>query len=153
MPEIYLRAFPKSEPTKILLYLSLFELGLSQHSSVSTDTCHGTEKQVLAFFFFYCLFIWLQWVSVVALGIFSCAMRDLVPQAGMEPGPPALGARSLSHWTTREVPAIPSDISNETSGEGNGCPLQYSCLKNFIDRRAWQATVHGVAKSQTRLSD
>ena len=38
-------------------------------------------------------------------------------------------------------------------GEGNGNPLQYSCLENPIDRGAWQTTVHGVAKSQTRLSD
>ena len=38
-------------------------------------------------------------------------------------------------------------------GEGNGYPLQYSCLENSMDRAAWQATVHGVAKSQTRLSD
>ena len=37
--------------------------------------------------------------------------------------------------------------------EGNGNPLQYSCLENPMDRGAWQATVHGVAKSQTRLSD
>ena len=38
-------------------------------------------------------------------------------------------------------------------GEGNGSPLQYSCLENPIDCRAWKATVHGVAKSRTRLSD
>ena len=37
--------------------------------------------------------------------------------------------------------------------EGNGTPLQYSCLENPIDRGAWWAAVHGVAKSQTRLSD
>ena len=37
--------------------------------------------------------------------------------------------------------------------EGNGNPFQYSCLENSMDRGAWQATVHGVAKSQTRLSD
>ena len=36
---------------------------------------------------------------------------------------------------------------------GNGNPLQYSCLKNFMLRGAWQATVHGVKKSQTWLSD
>ena len=36
-------------------------------------------------------------------------------------------------------------------GVGNGNPLQYSCLGILIDRGAWQATVHGVAKSQTRL--
>ena len=38
-------------------------------------------------------------------------------------------------------------------GEGNGNRLQYSCLENPIDRGAWWATVHGVAKSWTRLSD
>ena len=37
--------------------------------------------------------------------------------------------------------------------EGNGTPLQYSCLENSIDGGAWCAAVHGVAKSQTRLSD
>ena len=38
-------------------------------------------------------------------------------------------------------------------GEGNGTPLQYSCLENRMDGGAWWAAVHGVAKSQTRLSD
>ena len=38
-------------------------------------------------------------------------------------------------------------------GVGNGNLLQYSCLKNSMDRGAWQATVQGVTKSQTRLSD
>ena len=38
-------------------------------------------------------------------------------------------------------------------GEGNSNPLQYSCLENPLDGGAWQATVHGVAKSQTRPSD
>ena len=39
------------------------------------------------------------------------------------------------------------------SGEGNGNPLQYSCLENPMDRGAWGAIVHGVTESQTRLSD
>ena len=38
-------------------------------------------------------------------------------------------------------------------GEGNGYPLQYSCLENSRDRGAWRATVHGVAKSGTQLSN
>ena len=38
-------------------------------------------------------------------------------------------------------------------GEGNDNPLQYSCLENPMDGGAWWAIVHGVAKSQTRLSD
>ena len=40
-----------------------------------------------------------------------------------------------------------------SSGEGNGNPLQYSCLENPTDRGAWQAPVHGVAKSWTRWND
>ena len=38
-------------------------------------------------------------------------------------------------------------------GEGNGTPLQYSCLENPMDRGAWKAVVHGVAEGRTRLSD
>ena len=38
-------------------------------------------------------------------------------------------------------------------GEGNGNPLQYSCLETPMDRGTWWATVHGVTKSRTRLSD
>ena len=38
-------------------------------------------------------------------------------------------------------------------GEGNGNPLQYSCLENLVGRGAWWAAVHGVAGSRTRLSD
>ena len=41
--------------------------------------------------------------------------------------------------------------SGRSPGEGNGYPLQYSCLEKSTDRGAWQATLHGVAKSQTQL--
>ena len=40
-----------------------------------------------------------------------------------------------------------------SSGDRNGNPLRYSCLENSMDREAWRATVHGVAKSRTRLSN
>ena len=43
--------------------------------------------------------------------------------------------------------------SGRSPGEGNGNPLQYSCLENSMDIGAWLATVHGVAMSQTRLSN
>ena len=43
--------------------------------------------------------------------------------------------------------------SGRSSGEGNGNPLQYSCLENPMGGGAWQATVHGVTKSWTQLSD
>ena len=48
------------------------------------------------------------------------------------------------------VGSIPG--SGKSPGGGNGNPLQYSCLKHSMDRGAWRAAVHGVAKSQTQLS-
>ena len=56
-----------------------------------------------------------------------------------------------------EITGAPGDTdltpgSGRSPGGGNGTPLQYSCLGNPIDRGAWRATVHGVAKSQTQLS-
>ena len=41
--------------------------------------------------------------------------------------------------------------SGRSPGEGNGNPLQYSCLENPIERGPWRATVHGVTKSRTQL--
>ena len=46
-----------------------------------------------------------------------------------------------------------SDVIMLKSGEGNGTPLQYSCLGNPMNGGAWWAAVHGVAKSWTQLSD
>ena len=45
------------------------------------------------------------------------------------------------------------ETSNLSSGEGNGTPIQYSCLENPMDGGACKAAVHGLAKSQTRLRD
>ena len=59
------------------------------------------------------LFIWLHWVPVVVLRIFSCGIQilicstwDLVLCPVFEPWPPALGAQSLSHWITREISSL-----------------------------------------------
>ena len=68
---------------------------------------------------------------------------------------------SEDHLGVSDVKASASNVgdpgsipgSGRSPGEGNGNPLQYSCLENPMDRGAWQATVHGVAKSRTRLSD
>ena len=79
----------------------------------------------------------------------------------------------LSNWTTNnrvEPKGLPCSSNGEESAcntgdpgsipgsgrssrEGNGSPLQYSCLENPMDRGAWQATVCGIAKSQTWLSN
>ena len=58
----------------------------------------------------------------------------------------------------KNLPASAGDVGlipglGISSGGGNGNPLQYSCVENPMDRGAWQATVPGVTKSWTRLSD
>ena len=73
-----------------------------------------------------------------------------------------IAGRRFTVWATREVlvvkklPANARDIGDwwgRSLGKGNGNPLQYSCLENPMDRGAWWATVHGVTKSWTRLSN
>ena len=59
----------------------------------------------------------------------------------------------------KNLPATAGDVRDAGSipgwvrspGEGHGNPLQYSCLENPMDRRAWRPIVHGITKSQTRL--
>ena len=57
----------------------------------------------------------------------------------------------VSACNAGDLGSIPG--SGRSPGEGNGNPLQYSCLENPMDGGAWSASVHGVTKSQTRLSD
>ena len=60
---------------------------------------------MVSFFFFLNIYLFICTRSLLAAyKLFSCGMWDLVPRPGIEPGSPALGAWSLSHWTTREVP-------------------------------------------------
>ena len=83
--------------------------------------------------------------------------------------PPTILTGSLTFWTLYAfglAPAFaiwaPSSVretvgsisgSGRSLGEGNGNPLQYSCLENPMDRGAWQVTAHGVTKNWTRPSD
>ena len=53
----------------------------------------------------------------------------------------------VSAYNAGDLGSIPG--SGRSPGEGNGNPLQYSCLENPMDGGAWKATVHGVAKSRT----
>ena len=66
-------------------------------------------------------------------------------------GLPGGSEGKASASNTRDLGSIPG--SGRSPGEGNGNPLQYSCLENPVDGGAWWATVHGVAKSRTWLSD
>ena len=57
----------------------------------------------------------------------------------------------VSTWNARDPGSIPG--LGRSSGEGNGNPLQYSCQENPMEGGTWQATVHGITKSRTRLRD
>ena len=76
-----------------------------------------------------CYFILFYW-SIVAFPVVKKNKKQL-PATAREP---------------RDMGSIPG--SGRSSGVGNGNPLQYSCLENSMDRGAWWAIVHGVAKNQ-----
>ena len=61
------------------------------------------------------------------------------------------GSKEPSCQCRRDMGSIPG--LGRSPGEGPGNPLQYSCLENPTDRGAWRAAIHGVTKSQTRLSN
>ena len=80
--------------------------------------------------------------------------------------PPSMGFSRQEYWSGVPLPSpiVYPQINNTVTGEiitipehvfgeSKGTPLQYSCLKNPMDGGAWNAAVHGVSKSQTRLND
>ena len=90
-------------------------------------------------------------IVVILLGVRRCLVLIRIslvisgfPGGAVEKNPPT------SAGDTRDVGSIAG--LGRSPGEGNGNPLQYSCLQNPIDRGSWQATAHGVAKSPTQLS-
>ena len=108
------------------------------------------------------------------MGSCSSGQRALILAGSGPPRPRILAA----HWWRWNLVHVKSDLTRPQSsggsdgkvsassagdpgsipgsgrrpGEGNGDPVHYSCLENPMDRTAWQATVHGVTKSWTRLS-
>ena len=68
-------------------------------------------------------------------------------------------AQTIKNLIAMQETQVQSQVQTQVQGlgrspgEGNGNPLQYSCLENPMDRGAWRAMVYGVTKSQTRLSD
>ena len=69
-------------------------------------------------------------------------------EMGGFPGGSEVKASACNAGDLGSIPGL-----GRSPGEGNGTPLQYSCLENPMDEGAWWATVHWVTKSQTRLSD
>ena len=83
--------------------------GISLTSLIPSNVSHSVIHFLSFFKNFIYVFIWLPWVHGIfdlhySMRTLSCGMWDLVLWPGIEPHPPALGAWSVSHWTTREVP-------------------------------------------------
>ena len=87
--------------------------------------------------------------SVFRGSSFFCICFSVPPFTPL--GFPGSSADKESACNAEDLGSIPG--LGRSFGEGNGYPLQYSCLENSMERGAWQATVHGVAKSQTWLSN
>ena len=94
------------------------------------------------------------YIYIFSFGFFSIIgyykIFNIVPCAyiGGFPGGSEVKVSACNAGDLGSIPGL-----GRSPGEGNGNPLQYSCLENPMDRGAWWATVHGVAKSQTGLSD
>ena len=94
--------------------------------------------------------IW--WLSSIQFSL-SVMSDSLQPHELQHARPP----KGWLSWQ-KYLPAMLGDLdsipnSGRSPGEGTGNLLQYSCLENPMDRGAWRATVHGVSKSQTQLSN
>ena len=98
----------------------------------------------------------LKWIcNLIKLKNYSCYFRDDIIGCVLEVMSrhhfPGESDGKASAYNVGDLGSIPG--LGRSPGEGNGNPLQYSCLENLMDGGAWLATLHGVTKSQTRLSD
>ena len=143
-----------------LLFHILFHYGLSQNIEYSS-LCYQVGSRCLLVAQL-CLTLWIPWMVAHQVPMSMEFSRQeywsglLFPHPEMEPRSPALQADSL----LSETPGKPSLFyiyqfasASLKLGEGNGTPLQYSCLENPMEGGAWWAAVHGVTKSRTQLSN
>ena len=87
----------------------------------------------------------------VCYSLIQCSQQFIELTTSNNSGFPGGSDGKASTRNAGDPGSIPG--SGRSPGEGNGNPLQYSCLENSMDGGAWWATVHGVTKSRTRLSD
>ena len=81
----------------------------------------------------------------------SAKIRSSIPSAKTRPGADCSSDGKVSACNGGDLGSIPG--SGISPGEGNGKPLQYCCLESWMDGGAWFATVHGIIKSRTQLSN
>ena len=106
---------------------------------------NGPGNLLFVFIFFFNFFFFFA-----ALGP-SCSMWDTAPRPGIEPGPPALAAQSLSHWTTREVPRILTFILGKQILESAVC-FCYFFFSYSVDDFHFYSLFHETPKFFHTLS-
>ena len=92
-----------------------------------------------------------SWMAFPIFFLPDLTLANLYSQVWGFPGVSVVKSPPTNAGDPRDSGSIPG--SGRSLGGGNGNPLQYSCLEQSMDKGAWWATVHGVMKSQTHLSD
>ena len=132
--------------TSFLSYL----LGITVLPCFMSNVLNIFDLQILPIYFFHCFWVKLSFCHVILA-------RSRSPHLGFlllftrDPGLPRWLSGKESACDAGDMGSIPEWA--KSSGGGHGNPLQYSCLENPMDKRVWLATVHGVTKSQTGVSD
>ena len=86
---------------------------------------------------------------IQAISITQKQFESLSPMLGGFPGGTVVKNPLAKAGIAEEAGSIPG--SGSSPGVGNGHPLQYSCLENYMDRGVWWATIHGLKKNWTRI--
>ena len=121
-----------------------YQFGLRSNNTEGTQPCPSTEN----------------WIKVLLSMALPIKTRPSFPHSQSLPlrsfhmplvGFPGGSEVKASACNTGDLGSIPG--SGRSPGEGNGYPLQHSCLENSMDREGWRATPHGVAKCRARIGN
>ena len=155
----YLECSPPSSKAQLKLQLFL-EVSLQEILSCYPSTLQQARASQFTWSLLMC-----QLIRALPVALCLCLISPTKLSASAFTRSPGHCFRSHSHprgfsgvsdskessHNARDLGLIPE--SGKSPGEGNGNPLQYSCLENPMDRGAWRATVHRVTKSHIGLSD
>ena len=129
-----------------------------QHQTSSIATAFLLISVQLSLVFFFLLltnFCFMVWENAAPNSKFilcrSTSRAGITPHCSYRRGFPVGSGSKESACNVRDPASVPG--SGRSSGEGSGYPLQYSCLENSMDRGGQRATVLGITKNQTRLSN
>ena len=130
------------------LSFSLFSI-MEPGSILNYNYDHVTPLQKIVPLF--CILVRFCHITIPSLSDFT-KRNTVFTLSGLQVGGSSAGQGYIQLGRTPDF-QLDLGLVLQVSGEGNGEPLQYSCLENPMDGGAWWAVVHGVAMSRTRLSD